>query len=192
MKRRAILMAKKEKPEDKKRQAKEGDGETTLDFGLGKLSFGGLFKGLGNLIDLASKLQEKGGEIKREGEFKYGEKGKGVFGFTIRTLGPGGKPSFETFGNIKETPKGPVVEEVREPLVDVLDEKGTLKVIAELPGADASDIKLDLKGDILTLKAEHGDRKYNKEILLPFPADEQSLSSSFNNGILEVTLKKKA
>lgn len=180
----------KKKPQEKKESASQDD-DTNIDFGLGKLSFGGLFKGLGNLIDLASKLQEKGGELKREGEFQFGKKGKGFFGFSIKTLGPGGKPVFERFGNIKDTPKGPVVEEVREPMVDVFDEKEAIKVIAELPGVSQEDIKLELKGDILTLKAEHADKKYSKEILLPRAVDEDGLTSSFNNGILEITLKKK-
>ena len=34
------------------------------DFGLGNLSLGGLFKGLGNFVELANKLAEQGEELK--------------------------------------------------------------------------------------------------------------------------------
>ena len=37
-----------------------------IDFGVGKISFGGLFSGLGNLIDLAARLNEEG--VARSGE----------------------------------------------------------------------------------------------------------------------------
>ena len=95
-----------------------------IDFGIGKLSLGGLLKGIENLVDLAAKLKEAGGEIKKEGEIdlsRLKEGMKGVYGFSIKTA-VGGKPVVETFGNIKKTPEGPVVEEEREPLIDVFDE----------------------------------------------------------------------
>ena len=107
------------KPEEKRKNPEQPD-EPEVEFGLGSLSFGGLLKGLGNLIDLAGKVAEEGKEIRKEGTFKVpgGKEMKGVYGFSIRTLA-GGKPSIQRFGNIvKETPKGPVVEEVREPIVD--------------------------------------------------------------------------
>ena len=70
--------------------------EFEVDFGVGKLKFGGLFKGIGNLIDLASKLGEEAQEIKKVGEIKGLPKdAKGVYGFSIRTLA-GGKPVVET------------------------------------------------------------------------------------------------
>ena len=104
----------------KKKEEKE---EVKVDFGFGKISFGGIFKGIGNLIDLASKLSEEAKEIKKEGEIKgLGGKVKGVYGFSIKTL-TGEKPFVQTFGNIKRKREGPVIEEVREPMVDVIKEK---------------------------------------------------------------------
>ena len=166
---------------------KEGNGEVEIDFGMGKISFGGLFKGLGNLIDLASKLSEEG--VERSGEIRGLPKGaKGVYGFSIRTLA--GKPVIESFGNIRETAKGPVVEEVREPMVDVFDEKDHILVIAELPGVSESEIKVEVAGDILNLTASDRDRKYAKEILLPSKVKPDSMKTSYKNGILEITLEK--
>ena len=166
---------------------KEENDKVDIDFGMGKISFGGLFKGLGNLIDLASKLNEEG--VKGSGEIGgLPNKAKGVYGFSIRTLA--GKPVIESFGNIRETAKGPVVEEVREPMIDVFDEEDHILVIAELPGVSENEIKIEVAGDILNLTASDKDRKYAKEILLPGKVNPDSVKTSYNNGILEVTLQK--
>ncbi|MBA3063017.1 MAG: Hsp20/alpha crystallin family protein [Atribacteria sp.] len=165
----------------------EKDEDLGIDFGLG-----GLFKGIEKLIDLAADLKEAGGEIKKEGEIDLSnlKKGmKGVYGFSIKTM-TGGRPVVESFGNIKKTPKGPTVEEEREPLTDVFDEKEEVRVYAEIPGVNEEDIKLDLKGDILDILAKSGDRKYHKEILLPVKVKSETLISSYKNGILEVKIRK--
>ena len=166
-----------------------------VDLGFMKFNLGGIFKGLGNLVDLASKLAEEGKEFKKEGEFtsasKDGKGVKGVYGFSIRTMA-GGKPFVETFGNVKKTPKGPVVDEVREPLVDVFDEGSEFLIVSELPGVNEADINLEIRGDILILKAEGKDRKYRKEILLPGAAIPETLKYSYKNGILEIRVQKKS
>ncbi len=173
--------------EKKDKDEKEKKDEIEIDFGMGKISFGGVFKGLGNLIDLAAKMNEEG--IARKGEIKGLPRGaKGVYGFSIRTMA--GKPVIESFGNIKETAKGPIVEEVREPMVDVFDEKDHIMVIAELPGVPEEKIKVEVAGDILNLSAADSERKYAKEILLPCKVKAQSLKTTYKNGILEIKLDK--
>jgi len=176
------------KEQEKKQKGEPEKEEIEIDFGIGKIGFGGLFKGIGNLIDLASKVGEE--EIEKTGEIKgLPKRVKGVYGFRIKTM-VGGKPVIETFGNIKETARGPVVEEVREPLVDVFDEKDHILVIAELPGVSEDKIKVELVGDILNLIASDQDRKYAKEILLPAKVKADSLKASYKNGMLEITLEK--
>jgi HSP20 family protein len=166
---------------------KEENENVEIDFGMGKISFGGLFKGLGNLIDLASKLSEEGYE--RSGEIRGLPRGaKGVYGFSIRTLA--GRPVIESFGNIRETARGPVVEEVREPMIDVFDEADRILVIAELPGVSENEIKVEVAGDILNLTASDRDRKYAKEILLPGKVKPDSVKTLYKNGVLEITLEK--
>jgi len=166
---------------------KETNDKVEIDFGMGKISFGGLFKGLGNLLDLASKLSEEG--VEKRGEIKGLPKGaRGVYGLSIRTLA--GKPVIESFGNIRETAKGPVVEEVREPIIDIFDEEDHVLVIAELPGVSEEEIKIEIAGDILRLTASDKDRKYSKEILLPGKVKPESMRTSYKNGILEITLKR--
>ena len=169
----------------KKKKEEEAVG---FDFGIG-----GLFKGIEKLVDLASDLKEAGGEIKKEGEIDLNhlKKGmKGVFGFSVKSA-VGGKPTVETFGQkIKKTPKGPTVEEEREPIIDVFDEKDEIKIYAEMPGVNEEAISVHLKGDILEIMAVSKDRKYRKEILLPAKVEPKTLERSFKNGVLEIKIKK--
>lgn len=176
-------------PEEKKKQKKEEE-EGVIDFGVGKVSLGGIFKGLGDLIDMAAKVAEKGETIRREGGIKgAGKDIRGVYGFSIRTLG--GKPIIEPFGNIKESPQGPVVEEVREPMVDVFDEKDHILIIAEMPGVEKDDINIDVKDEVVTLKAERGERKYKKDISLPSPVNAATFTSAYKNGVMEIKMEKR-
>jgi len=182
-----------EKEERNQKSKKEESGKKTktdeveIDFGVGKVAFGGLFSGLGNLIDLAAKLNEEG--VNKTGEIQGLPKDvKGVYGFKISTMG-GGKPIIETFGNVKETAKGPVVEEVREPIVDVFDEKDHILVIVELPGVSKDKIKIDINGDILNLTTSDKGRQYAKEILLPHKVNAETLRTTYKNGILEISLE---
>ena len=176
---------------EKNKKGKEDEG-LNIDFGIGTLGLGGLFKGIENLVDLAAKLKESGGEINKEGEIDLSnlKKGmKGVFGFSVKTA-VGGKPVVESFGNVRKTPQGPAVEEEREPITDVFDEDKEIRIYAEMPGVNQEDIKLDLKEDILDISAQTGDRKYHKEILLPAKVQADAMISSYNNGILEIKVKK--
>jgi len=183
--------------EVEKMTGKKGDegknGGVEFDLGLG-----GLFKGLGNLIDSATKLAEKGEELSKSGEIDFSGldkiKGlkdlKGVYGVRVRTLADG-KPSVQPFGNIKRTPKGPVVEEVREPIVDIFDESDEIQVVAEMPGIDEKDITIEIKGDILNITAEGKNRKYQKEVLLSREAKADDMTWAYKNGILEVKIAAK-
>lgn len=156
-----------------------------------EIGLGGLFKGLGSLFDLVSKMAEEGQEeYSRTGEVKAPGGVKGVYGFSIK-VGLGGKPVIEPFGNLQATEAGVEVAEVREPLVDVLDEGDYIRVIAELPGMEEKDIRVEIKGDILELTAPGKERKYHKELLLPCPVEPQPQESTYRNGILELKLAKR-
>jgi HSP20 family protein len=173
---------------DKKRQPTKAS--INLDLGLG-----GVCKGLGDLLDVISDLADKAeaaeGELNQSGEFEVkglGDKARGVYGFSIRS-GIGGTPRVERFGNIRKTEEGPVVADVREPLVDTFDEGGEILIVAELPGVSAEQLQVELKDDILSISTS-GDRRYAKEILLDAPVEPGSLTQSYTNGILELRLKK--
>lgn len=166
--------------------------EVKIDFGVGTLSLGGLFKGMERLIDIAAELKKAGGEIRKEGDIDLShlKKGmKGVYGISIKTV-VDGKPIIETFGNIRKTNDGPVVEEEREPLTDIFDEKDEIIVIAEVPGVQEEGISLEVEGDILVISAAGKNRKYRQEVLLPQEVEKENLSYSYKNGMLEIRIKK--
>jgi HSP20 family protein len=106
----------------------------------------------------------------------------------VRT-GIGGIPRVERFGNIRSTEEGPVVDEVREPLVDVFDEGETVLVVAEVPGVVEEEITVEVRDDVLSLETK-GERKYAKEVLLPCPVDAATMKKAYKNGVLELRLGK--
>jgi HSP20 family protein len=73
-------------------------------------------------------------------------------------------------------------------MVDVFEEDGHVQVVAELPGIGAEDVELELHGDVLSIQAARGDKKYRKEVLLPRSFDPDGMQHNCHNGILEVTL----
>ena len=116
-----------------------------------------------------------------------GKQFKGVYGFNVKVGLGDDKLKVEPFGNIKKDTKSgqTVVQEVREPLVDIFEEEDHTLVVAEMPGISSGDVKLDVKDDVLTISAKRGDKKYHKEILLPGVVAEEKMIVSCNNGILE-------
>jgi len=173
----------------KKSAKRSGEAKEGLDIELG-----GLFSTLGNAVDLLGKLVEVGAKhAEHQGEFQVkglGDKGRGVYGFSIRTgLGGEGVAHVEPFGNVHATKEGIVVDEVREPLVDVFDEGGEVVITAELPGAREEEITAQMKGDVLTI-ASHGERHYAKEVQLPCAIDSKTLKKKYNNGVLEIRARK--
>lgn len=170
---------------------KDNQSDKKADSGFELFGLGGIFSGIEKLIDIAGKL-EGTGAMTKEGEInlEHIKKGmKGVYGFTINTAG-GGSPKVETFGNIKKTPAGPKVDEEREPITDIFDEKEEIMVIAEMPGIEENQIKIELKEDMLEISAASKTRTYRKELLLPVKLKMEDLTQKFTNGILEIRIKK--
>jgi len=172
---------------EEKTKKKETKGGMDIDLGLG-----GFFKGIENLVNMASKLKNPGEGVQKKGKidlshFKEGM--KGIFGFSFKTAA-GGKTVVEPFGNIKKTPEGPAIKEEREPITDVFDEQGEIKVYAEMPGISREDIELELKDDILTISAKNVRYKFHKEVMLPAIGNDEAMISNYKNGVLELSIKK--
>jgi len=117
------------------------------------------------------------------------EFGPFVYGYSVK-IGPDGKPEVQEFGNVKSSRLGPKVKEEREPLVDVIQTDGEVKVVVELPGVNKEDIKLHGTEDVLTISVEAPERKYYKEIKLPVKVRVKEARTQYKNGVLEVTLPK--
>jgi HSP20 family protein len=121
-----------------------------------------------------------------------------VYGYSM-SIGPDGKPIIQEFGNVKPSKRPgafgfeqPALEptDTREPLVDVINEAEQVRVVAELPGVDKSAIKTTISEDSLTIRVESPTRKYYKEVQLPTGVDPDSSKASYNNGVLEIVLRK--
>lgn len=112
------------------------------------------------------------------------------YGYSV-TVGSDGKPVVEEYGNVR--PGLAPADETREPLVDVIldDKEKLLKVVAEMPGVEKNEIKIEVVGRSILLDAEHGERKYHTKIPIKQKVDENSAKASYANGILEVRFKLK-
>jgi HSP20 family protein len=156
-------------------------------------SAGGILSGLAGLVERLNELAETGAELRRGGEIHAGREGlKGIYGFTFK-VGLGGQaPLVEPFGNIRadKTTGQAVVEEIREPVVDLFEEKDHLLIVAEMPGVGAGDVQLEVKDDVLTISAAKGDKKYRKELLLPGSFPREKMVLSCNNGVVEIKCVK--
>jgi len=155
-------------------------------------------KGLFGLISDLTKLAEKSETYQKR--IKLGE--KGVIDFRIRS-GPlrrsyATKPtgSLKISKQKKETslermpmlPTAGSIEQ-REPIVDIFEEEDHIRVMAELPGLEENEIKLDIEDNTLTISTGNPTRKYYKAEL-PNPVKKGAIESSYRNGILEVKLSK--
>ncbi len=163
--------------------------------GLGDMfGLGGIIKGLENL----PAFQEKLGAIEEEVEARLrGEPSKSVdiSGGTRVSRIPGSipgrtAPKRAAARRVRRVPEAKLeVAGPKEVPADVFDEKDHVRVIAEMPGIEEKDIKLDLKGDKLVISAERADRKYHQEIALPSVL-QGDLETTYKNGILEIRIAK--
>ena len=121
-------------------------------------------------------------------------KGKGsnfspfYYGYTM-TVGPNGKPVVKEYGNVK--PELLPSTDIREPIVDVIvDEKEKLvKLVAEIPGVEKTDVKILVQDKFVDISAEHGEKKYHVKVPIKHKVDENSAKASYKNGILELVFK---
>lgn len=174
---------------DKRENANEEPIE--FDFGFGNAQVGGLWNSFVRLLELTQQQNDSGGDVRKQGQFKI--KGindlKGVYGISVRCgIGDDGgeRTIVQPFGNIKKTPRGPVIEDTREPLIDLFEDGGLFQVVAEMPGVAEDDIRYELRDGVLILEAV-GERKYRKEVQLPGVMDASSIRKRYRNGVLELT-----
>jgi len=123
-------------------------------------------------------------------EFKKSDSNTGpiYYGYTM-TVGPNGKPVVKEYGNVK--PELLPSTDTREPIVDVIaDEKEKLvKLVAEIPGVEKTDVKILVQDKFVDISAEHGEKKYHVKVPIKHKVDENSAKASYKNGILELVFK---
>ena len=166
-------------------------------------NFGGFLGKLGSVMEKLVDLAETGQNLSQTGELKGLDphdpeyrvpRLRGVYGFSIKTgIGNQGEREvkIEPFGNIRRQSSGDaVVEDVREPLVDVHEEEDHVLVLAEIPGVSKKDVQLELSEDHLTIRAQRGEKHYCKEVALPQSFTEQNMRWECANGILKIRFER--
>ena len=111
------------------------------------------------------------------------------YGYTM-TTGSDGKPVVNEYGNVK--PNMLPTQEKREPLIDTLvDEKEkTLKVVAEMPGVEKSDVNVVVGADkVIHIDAKRGEKKYDVKVPIKHKVDPEPPKATYKNGILELVFK---
>lgn len=134
----------------------------------------------GSFFDIDDIFEEFKGNGSTAGPFCYG--------YTM-TVGPNGKPIVKEYGNVK--PGLLPLSDTREPIVDaIVDEKEKLvKLVAEMPGVEKTDVKILVQDKFVDISAEHGEKKYHAKVPINQKVDENSAKASYKNGILELVFK---
>jgi HSP20 family protein len=85
----------------------------------------------------------------------------------------------------------PLSSSERERLADVTTSNTEVKVIVEMLGITKDKIKINAYDNSVEIKSDDPQRKYHEVLDLPQEADIETAKSSYRNGILEITFKKK-
>lgn len=184
--------------EEKLKRLEEEKGEASEGTAAGVLKgLGGIIPGLDGLVkglEKSEAFRERLGAIDKEIETRLRSEP------LKRT--EGGAPSFQSSFSQRARPritpptKGQATRRVKqeakapkEPPIDVFDEDTHLRVLAELPGVEEKDIKVELNEAQLTISVSTPTHEYHKEITLPCVPRGQ-MGKSYRNGVLELTLPK--
>jgi len=129
---------------------------------------------------------------KMEGEWNIRPiESPGVKGYVAhRQFRFGGEPneSKPNESNVPLTMSKEELDDVREPLVDVFEDKDAVKLYVEMPGVEKNDIQLSVNGGYAEVKA----KGFYKQIALPTGDVEfDKVSANYKNGVLQVAIPKK-
>ena len=151
----------------------------------------GIFRGLTSLVNAAAKLTKATDavEIGRNGSFGVHDGVQAAYGVAVR-IGPQRPVARPVRSFRRQTGSAPPDEELWEPVTDIFDEGDHYVVVAELSGFDESAIHFNVTGNALLIDGVCDHRVCHKELILPSAVNEQNITSSFNNGILELRLWK--
>src|SRR6185503_608710 len=176
-------------------------------FGPRKRRFGSWFPDIDEMMREMEKMMQEAfrnveqyvpKNLVRERKMEDGsivrEMGPIVYGYSVK-IGPDGKPVVRKFGNIDAFPSllrgGMAVKGEREPLVDVIKGDEEIRVVAEVPGVAKEELKVTADENTVTIESLTGEQRYRKRIDLPETVDPKTAKSTYKNGILEVSFKKR-
>src|SRR5659263_562461 len=84
-----------------------------------------------------------------------------IYGFSM-TQHPGEAPEVREFGNVQPFGKRVKKEAERTRLIDVMETKDEVHIIAEMPGVDRTDVQLDATESRLDIRAQNEARNILK------------------------------
>ena len=126
----------------------------------------------------------------------------------VRELGTVQSEMNRLFNSFFDTPTPANGKALRRwiPAMDLVETDGQFVLKADLPGMSESDVNIEVKDNVLTIsgerKSEHEDRKtgyyrversygsFRRALTLPEGIDPESVTATFANGVLEVTVPK--
>lgn len=76
------------------------------------------------------------------------------------------------------------------PLIDIFQEDKWITIIVEIAGFNKETLKINVKDQKLTLSAKENNRRYYKSLNLPKLVIPSAISTKFNNGVLQIKIKK--
>lgn len=150
--------------------------------------FGDIF-GFTDFEQEFERMKKLADEMLKKGMSRNMDSDPFVYGFSVKT-GPDGKPKIQEFGNAKDYFKHGDKERTEwTPLTNVQETDGQVMVTVDLPGVNKEDIDLEVRERSMVIDVQ-GERRYKTEVDLPSSVDPREADASYNNGILEVKLKK--
>lgn len=94
------------------------------------------------------------------------------------------------------------------PAVDLAEDNDAFKLSADLPGIKPEEVEVSIEGKMLTIRGERKEERKEKDgkwrlwersygsfercIMLPHDVDEDNVKAAFKDGVLEVSLPKRA
>jgi HSP20 family protein len=142
-----------------------------------------------DILEMFEKTLKSFEKFSPDSEFE----GSFFYGFSI-TQGPEGKPVIREFGNVKPSGRSISRSDVREPLVDTVNDRkhNEVRVVVDMPGVDSEEITISVHQRSVHVGASDGDRRYETSVPLDVPVEPKLLRKTFNNGVLELALRPRA
>ena len=145
---------------------------------------GGIIKSLEQSSpEFRQRIADTDAEIKHRIDVGWSSKPVVDYHVSTRPLGHGPGHGARRAVPRTESVKMPESAPHRQPIVDVMEGKDGITIIAELPGVSLEDLNLNLEGDTLEITAG----PFSKKIALPRIA-KSIIEKSFKNGILHLKL----
>ena len=163
-----------------------------------KTGLEGLFQGIAGILQTVNEIVVRAGddgstpiEVHRSGSTGIPGALNAVYGASVR-VGPRVAPLRTRPATLRRNARNEaVIDETREPAVDVFDEGDHYLIVAELPGVDERAVQWTVRTDTgVLISAESDDRKYSKTLQLTEAVDADRAVSCYVNGVLELRLWK--